>query len=269
MAPHSTADDVSGRHRAGPAPRHRGREPGRTGLPGPASPRWLDLAGWSPGRPWAAAGGTALWFVRVPEHAAYAEAERAVLDAEERRRADAFLRTADRDRYQVAHLALRRLLGGYLATGPASVELTREPCPGCGGPHGRPAVPGTPLHFSLSHAGDLVLLAFASVPVGADVEEIPAQRTVAQVTPALHPDERAELAALPAARRPAAFARCWTRKEAYLKGTGTGLSEDPAATFVGAGPSPARLTGWTLSDVPAVHGYAAACAVRRETPPGG
>nr|WP_037681089.1 4'-phosphopantetheinyl transferase superfamily protein [Streptomyces albus] len=210
-----------------------------------------------------------MWFVRVPEQAAYAEAERAVLDEEERRRADAFLRPADRDRYQVAHLALRRLLGGYLATEAASVELAREPCPGCGGPHGRPAVPGSPLHFSLSHAGDLVLLAFAPVPVGADVEELPAQRTVAQVSPALHPDERAELAALPAARRPAAFARCWTRKEAYLKGTGSGLSEDLAATYVGAGPAPARLTGWVLADIPAVPGYAAACAVRGEKPPGG
>lgn len=273
---HRTAPDgASGRTRRGPAPRDSGPEPGCTRPPGPAGgsgssgplvPRWPAPAEWSPGRPWSPDSGTEVWFVRVPEHAAYAEAERAVLDAEERRRADAFVRPPDRDRYQVAHVALRRLLGGYLATDPRSVELTREPCPGCGGPHGRPAVPGTPLHFSLSHAGDLVLLAFAPVPVGADVEEAPGERTVTEVASALHPGERAELAALPAAGRPFAFARCWTRKEAYLKGTGTGLSEDPATTYVGAGPSPARLAGWVLTDLPALPGYAAACAVRGTRP---
>ncbi|MET8677420.1 4'-phosphopantetheinyl transferase superfamily protein [Streptomyces sp. NPDC004647] len=198
----------------------------------------------------------------MSEHAHRAAADEHVLDAEERAQAVRFLRSADRDRYRVAHLALRRLLGAYLDRDPAAVELGREPCPGCGGPHGRPAVPGAPLHFSLSHSGDLALLAFAGTPVGIDVEQVPSPGTAAEVARALHPAERAELAETPDALLPAAFARCWTRKEAYLKGTGTGLAENPAVTYVSAGPVPACPPGWTVTDIPVPADYAAACAVR-------
>ncbi|WP_431041483.1 4'-phosphopantetheinyl transferase family protein [Streptomyces sp. P1-3] len=187
-----------------------------------------------------------------------------VLDAEERDRAAAFVREADRQRYRAAHTGLRRLLGAYLGVDPAAVPFTREPCPGCGAPHGRPAVTGTPLHFNMSHAGDLVLFAFAGAPVGADVEQVQPVAVADQVAASLHPRERAELAGLPAADRPAAFARCWTRKEAYLKGLGTGLSRDPAADYVGTGPRPVPVGSWTLTDLPVGDvrpGYAAARAV--------
>ncbi|NJQ02849.1 4'-phosphopantetheinyl transferase family protein [Streptomyces zingiberis] len=229
--------------------------------------RWFDPSGPAGALRPPAAGEPALWLVRVAEHAPYAAAVAGgVLDAAERGRAGAFVRAADRDRYRVAHLALRLLLGGYLDTEPRAVELVREPCPRCGGPHGRPAVSAGAPHFSLSHTGDLVLLAFADLPVGADVEEWPEERTVREVSAALHPGERAELAALPAGARRAAFARCWTRKEAHLKGTGAGLSGGLAATYTGTGPVPAPIPGWTLTDVPVPPGHAAACAVRREPP---
>lgn len=184
------------------------------------------------------------------------------LSEEERARATAFVRAADRDRYLVAHLALRRELGALLGTAPADVPLTRTACPVCGGPHGRPSVVGDPLHFSLSHAGDLVLLAFAEVAVGVDVEEYPAASTVEETARALHDRERAELAALPAAERPAAFTRCWTRKEAYLKGTGTGLGEDPSIAYVSTLGAPASPPGWHLADFAVPPGHAAASAVR-------
>ena len=67
--------------------------------------------------------------------------------------------------------------------------------------------------------------------------------------------------AAPESARPAAFARCWTRKEAYLKGTGAGLGENLAVTYVGTGGQPAAPDGWTLSDVPVPAGYAGASAV--------
>jgi 4'-phosphopantetheinyl transferase len=139
------------------------------------------------------------------------------------------------------------------------VELVREPCPGCGGPHGRPAVGGTPLHFSLSHSGDL---AFADAPVGVDVEAAPSQEASAEVAAMLHPQERAELAALPPSAVPESVARCWSRKEAYLKGAGIGLAEGPSVTYVGAGPAPAVPADWSLADVRVASGYAAACAIR-------
>ncbi|MEU6082804.1 4'-phosphopantetheinyl transferase superfamily protein [Streptomyces sp. NPDC047108] len=239
-----------------PAGAHEGQRPafapyryGTDPLPGPRT-----------------AGAAHVWLVDVSAHAGAAAGESRLLDAGERERAGAFVRPADRDRYQVAHVALRRLLGGYLGRGPAEVEFLREPCPGCGKPHGRPALPGEPMHFSLSHSGDLVGIAVADTPVGIDVEELPGLHTVAEVASVLHADERAEIEARPEAQRPAVFARCWTRKEAYLKGTGIGLAEDLSVTLVGAGPEPVDPPGWVLGDVllPRDLGtYAAACAVRR------
>lgn len=210
--------------------------------------------------------------MRVSEHAEAAARDEALLDAEERRRVAAFIREADRDRYRVAHLALRRELGARLDLDPARITFVREPCPCCGKPHGRPAVPGAGVHFSLSHAHDLVLLAFSGRPVGADVERRPSLETAEQTAVVLHSDERAELAALPSGERAAAFARCWTRKEAYLKGTGSGLGEDPGLTYVGAGPRPGTVPGWILEDIPVPddvpEDYAAAAAVRTDGGPG-
>ncbi|MEV4683678.1 4'-phosphopantetheinyl transferase superfamily protein [Streptomyces kurssanovii] len=212
---------------------------------------------------WEAGSGPRLWRVRASEYAARAAADEWLLDAEERARVRAFVRDRDRDRYRVAHVVLRRLLGAYLDEDPAAVGLVREPCPGCGEPHGRPAVAGAPFHFSLAHSGDLALLAFADTPVGIDVEADPSLEAAAEIGAMLHPRERAEVAAVPHRARPASVGRCWTRKEAYLKGVGIGLGEDPAVTYVGAGPAPAAVPGWSLTDVPVPAGHAAACAVRR------
>lgn len=199
---------------------------------------------------------------RVSEQPPVTPAEEALLDGAERRRAAAFLRDEDRHRYQVAHLALRRELGARLGHDPATLAFYRETCPCCGEPHGRPAVVGGDgLHFSLSHAHDLVLLAFARVPVGADVERLVPLETVAATASVLHPSETAEIGALPEARRPHAFSRCWTRKEAYLKGTGSGLGEDPSVTYVGSGPEPGTVPGWRLVDLEVPAGYAAAVAL--------
>ncbi|WP_307813194.1 4'-phosphopantetheinyl transferase superfamily protein [Streptomyces sp. N35] len=205
-----------------------------------------------------------------------------VLDAAEHRRAGAFRHEADRETYVAAHTALRVVIGACLGEDPLAVRFTREDCPGCGGPHGRPVLAGTygrheavspqarpgsaaapPLHFSLSHTHGLALIALAATPVGVDVEALPGARTVADVASTLHPDERGFLAQLPAEERPFAFARCWTRKEAYLKGTGEGLGGGGfARTVVGAAADPLPVPGWTLTDVRAPHGYAAAVAVR-------
>ncbi|MFF5444577.1 4'-phosphopantetheinyl transferase family protein [Streptomyces sp. NPDC012888] len=184
-----------------------------------------------------------------------------LLDDAERERAARLLRPADRHRYLASHVGLRVLLGGYLGLAPQEVALVREVCPGCGGPHGRPAVAGGSLHFSLSHSEDRAYLAFAAVPVGVDVEAWPAPAAVADVVGTLHPRESAEVRALPEPARPAALARIWTRKEALLKGTGEGLGSGVAEPYVGSAPDPAAVPGWSLLDLPAPHRYAAALAV--------
>lgn len=213
--------------------------------------------------------------------AGYHPAAEAELDHAERARAASFVRSADRARYVAAHIALRRLLGAYLGLPPRKVPLVRERCLTCGGPHGRPvvaAVDGTapPPHFSLSHCAGLVLVAVASAPVGVDVEELPGEDRVALCAPTLHPAERAELERLPPSPslpRREYFGRLWTRKEAYLKGIGAGLTRGLAADYLGDGDgdggagAPPRPPGWSVVDLPVGTGHTAAVALRSAIAP--
>jgi 4'-phosphopantetheinyl transferase len=191
-----------------------------------------------------------------------AELAPAVLSTQEQRRAAAFIRWEDKESYIAAHVVLRVILGAQLNLDPAQVQLIREACPGCGGPHGRPAVLGNEVHFSLSHSGPMALLACASKPVGVDVEAVPSPEMAEKVGPALHPDEAAELAALPHQYRPAAVARAWVRKEAYLKGIGIGLARDVSLDYVGTDQTPTSpMPEWVVRDVHVPAEYAAALAI--------
>jgi len=191
------------------------------------------------------------------------------LSTAELRRAASFVRPADRAAYATAHTALRRLLAGYLDRPPAALTFVREPCPGCAGPHGRPAVlqagGGPPLHFSLAHSRGLIAVAVAPRVIGVDVERLPSPETVEACARALHPGEQAELAAAPQGERRAHFGRLWTRKEAYLKALGTGLSRHPRTDYLGSDlrRRPAR---WAVLDLPAGPEHAAAIAVPGDRP---
>jgi 4'-phosphopantetheinyl transferase len=223
-----------------------------------------------PGRP--PVGAAEVWrFHAITGEVAAATRMSGVLSTEERRRAAAFRRPADRDLYLVAHVGLRVLLGARLALPPAEVELRRAACPLCGDPHGRPETTADPpLHFSLSHAHGMALCALASSPVGVDVEAS-ASVPDTSLVPHLHPAEQAALRRLPQERRAEAFLDCWVRKEAYLKGIGTGLGLDPAAVDVGLGPrhgdeASAAPRGWSLSPVPVPPTHAAAVALQYPVP---
>ncbi|HEY5835565.1 4'-phosphopantetheinyl transferase family protein [Streptomyces sp.] len=194
------------------------------------------------------------------------------LDESEHARAAGLVRTGDRVRYLSAHVALRRLLSAYTNIPPRALRLGRDRCPCCGGPHGRPVlldrphgpVPDWP-QFSLAHSHQVTVVALARATVGVDVRRVPPARAVRLCLPDLHPAEQAELAAVPGRHRPAAFARLWTRKEAYLKGLGTGLRRDPAADYLGGRrDAPARPAGWSVTDLPGPPGHPAAAAVRTQ-----
>ncbi len=140
------------------------------------------------------------------------------------------------------------LLSRYLDTEPQDIPLIRLDCPVRGGPHA-PAVKGQPVHFSVSHSAGLGLLGFAATPVGVDVEEVPRPGTVEEIAAMLHPRETAELAGYEDADRPHAFARAWARKEAYLKGLGTGLARGLSTDYLGTAQVPgADLPGWRIGD---------------------
>ncbi|GAA0701442.1 4'-phosphopantetheinyl transferase superfamily protein [Streptomyces malaysiensis subsp. malaysiensis] len=242
--------------------------------------------GWAPARALPTPGDrpgpgeVAVWLLRIPPSAAAAAAvAEGTLDEGERERAARLRSEVARERYVTSHVGLRTLLGGYLGIAPADVVFTRETCgmPDCDKPHGRPALAGEDtLHFSLSHSGDAALCAVARAPVGADVEERDPGRVGTRLTGLigqLHPEERAAVDALPEELREEAFLGCWVRKEAYLKGIGTGLPGGIGAHHVGLAEglapadAPSGPSGWAFADLDAPPGYHAAVAVRHEAAP--
>ncbi|MEV0846510.1 4'-phosphopantetheinyl transferase superfamily protein [Streptomyces sp. NPDC049954] len=207
-------------------------------------------------------GAVSVWLLAVPGAGEWARTGPRHLDPAEHERMRAFRREVDRVRYGFAHSALRAVLALCTGREAAALRFVREDCPGCGGPHGRPALDGAGPAFSLSHGGDLVAIAVAAQAVGVDVEPGPRPQTVTEVATALHPGERAEIGAATGEEgRAAAFARLWTRKEAYLKGVGTGIGVDLAADDLRTAPP-----GWRVVDLPVVAGHAAAVAVRTPSP---
>jgi 4'-phosphopantetheinyl transferase len=186
------------------------------------------------------------------------------LDRDEARRAAMLQRPGDRANYVVAHAALRQLLGHYLDLAPADVVYTREGCPRCGGPNGRPVVDRSPpgLHFSLSRRGHVILIGIATAPVGVDVEVVGRPDVAGQVAELLHPAERAELSAATPSERSMVFTRLWTRKEAYLKGVGVGVAHGLALEYLGYEGRAAAPSDWSVLEVPVPGPYVAAAAVR-------
>lgn len=190
-----------------------------------------------------------------------------ILDDTERERAQALDTQQAHDTSLVAHVALRMILGSSLGTAPSAVGLDRAPCPLCQGPHGRPVVRRSErLHFSLAYVQNVSLIALCRSPVGIDIES--ADRLQPQaLLQRLHPAEVTALMARPYRQRKDAMLRCWTRKQAYVKGLGTGLAMPMSHVYVGLGFPSGGLddltarNGWALTSLTAPHGYAIGIAL--------
>ncbi len=146
---------------------------------------------------------------------------RHLLSADERARAARFERTSDHDAYVITRTTLRRILAHHLKTRADAIELAY-------GPQHKPRLRegGTDdLHFNVSHSDGLALIAVADLPVGIDLEP---RRPVADLTALAEQkfsaEEIAMLRAASAHERNELFLRCWTRKEAFTKATGDGIS---------------------------------------------
>jgi len=199
-----------------------------------------------------------------------------LLDRAERERWVAYRRDADRDRFLVGCGLAKTVIAACTGRRPAEVTFDRT-CRQCGKPHGKPAVRGGELEFSVAHSGDLVAVAVATAPVGVDVEQLEERpRKLGGGDPdalarlVLAEEERAALASVHPAGRARAFLVAWTRKEAVTKAKGDGLRVPFSEVVVATHAGQSRLVGWpypqdprsvSLFDLDTEPGYVAALAV--------
>ena len=160
-----------------------------------------------------------IWHFSLDQSPAELDQLRAVLNADESARAARYVFPQHRAWSIAARGMLRQLLGGYLNTDPAALTFDY-------GPQGKPALRAAPLAFNLAHSDAAAVCAVTlNDPVGVDVEHIRANmdlRLVAQSHFSVQ--ERVVLDAEPEALARRDFFRCWSMKEAYIKGRGGGLS---------------------------------------------
>jgi 4'-phosphopantetheinyl transferase len=166
---------------------------------------------------------------------------RDLLATDEHARADRFRFERDRSRYIVGRATLRLLLARYVDIEPEELELGY-------GEFDKPYLDGGP-SFNLSHSGAVALYAFAAAgELGIDVELDDADLSREHIAERFFsPAEVSVLRSLPAEAQPRAFLTCWTRKEAFIKARGDGLSLALDSFDVTLAPSlPAALlrTAW-------------------------
>src|SRR6185437_10433726 len=205
------------------------------------------------------------WDLDCPPH----DSDWSVLSNEETLRARRFVYPVDRDRYVRAHATMRTLLGGYLGIEAARINFSTH---AYGKPQFEPA-PGAPsIHFNLTHSNNIAALAISrDYLLGIDVERIrPIDSDIAEHHFSAH--ELLILGGLPASLWLAGFYRCWTSKEALLKGEGMGLNlpldgfdvevhPDRPAALLGVTPPTNISLAWSLIELQPADGFAGTLAV--------
>lgn len=193
-----------------------------------------------------------------------------MLSADERNRAERFHFEQDRKHFIAGRGILRTLLGYYLGIEPSRLQFHYEV-------YGKPALEtcgGNTLRFNLSHSQGLVLYAVTRArSIGIDLEHIRPIAEVEQIAERFFSvRENAVFRALPQSQKQVAFFNCWTRKEAYLKAIGDGLTFPLDQFDVELSPGkPARLLSikgvrcavsrWSLQELTPAPEYVAALAV--------
>ena len=196
-----------------------------------------------------------------------------ILSPDELSRAARYRRQRDGHRFIVRRALLRRGLGAYAGVaprqivfgyGPASKPFVREPSS------------ARALRFNLAHSAGLAVYACGvGHPVGIDIECARRHGDLDDVASSFFSrDERTQLLSLPRSARTAAFYRCWTRKEAYVKAIGSGIeaplrdfdvafAPDAPAALLRVGWQPDEPSRWRIEALDVPHGYIGAIVVAR------
>jgi len=183
-----------------------------------------------------------------------------ILDEAERARRAALNRGEDRACFTAGAALIRLVVGEYTGTAARAVPVRRD-CPDCAVPHGKPRVPHSGLHISLSHSGRLVALAVTPrAPVGIDIEAMSPRDIDGLWRMILAPGERRSTAE--------GFYTSWCRKESAVKATGDGLRTPMTKVRVSAPTEPPVLLRYrdhtpaaAMGDFRPAAGYAGAVTV--------
>ncbi len=208
-----------------------------------------------------------IWRIFLNLQADSAKLAESSLSADEARRAARFHFPKDRDRFIAAHGILRQILGRYLHCEPGKLTFSVNR-------FGKPALIDSKLGFNLSHARDFALLAITQGrKIGVDVEHIRTDLELETIASRNFSEvEVSELMSLPPEQREIGFFNCWTRKEAYIKAYGLGLSlpldsfdvslgSDHSSVLRATRPDPQEAARWTLRPLDVAANYAGALAV--------
>lgn len=211
-----------------------------------------------------------LWRVDLDEVAGNEAHWSTIVSEDERARGARFHFPIHRQYFIAGRAILRRILAAYLAADAKALTFSYSA-------KNKPSLAGQHMNrisFNLSHSGDMALIAVTqNRQVGVDVELIRHDFEAAAIATRFFSEvEQEQLAALPAEERHETFFRCWTRKEAYIKATGEGLSL-PLRQFdvsiapgsqdalLATRPDAAESKRWSLRDVEVKTGYAGAICV--------
>jgi 4'-phosphopantetheinyl transferase len=192
-----------------------------------------------------------------------------VLSLDERHRAERFRFGNLRRSYILSRGGLRILLAHYLGCAPTGIEFI-------GGPKGKPALRDfSRIRFNTSHSGEMALYALTvGCELGVDVEQLRTLDDLESIAMRFFsPGEASELLSLNPEDRGPAFFRCWTRKEAYVKAIGDGLTipldcfqvtllPGVPARFIQVAGDQGIAHEWTLDHLDLEPGYIGALAYR-------
>ena len=185
------------------------------------------------------------------------------LAPDEQARAARFKFDRDRHRFIAARGILREILGAYLSRQPASLSFSY-------GPHGKPALNpsdgGQVIQFNVSHSHGMALYAFANArEVGVDIEAVRPMADWEDIARRFFvPQEVTDILSWPKDLQQEAFFKCWTRKEAYLKARGAGMTlslKSFSVSFSEAGADALRSDDshrWSLYGLSPDQGYTGA-----------
>ena len=213
-----------------------------------------------------AAGEVHVWRAFLDKFAPRGDELFAQLNEDEQIVAKRFHFERDRNAYTVARALLRKILSRYLVCDPKEIVFNYSE-------RGKPSIGGTPLHFNVSHSKGLALFAFTrECEVGVDVERIRPMNDLLDIARNFFSaSEQRALVELSVEHQTEAFFNCWTRKEAYVKATGAGITEaldrfavtlapGEVARFLNIGDDPAVAARWRLRSFVPAAGFAGALA---------